>query len=284
MTEIRPLYDLSTDELYAGFAEAFADYKYKWSKEDFERMLQRRGFAPELSFGAFDDDKLISFTLNCVGRFNGHKTAYDTATGTIKAFRGRGLASQIFNHSIPFLKKRDITHYLLEVLQENETAISVYTKASFKESRSFTHYLQNSRDVVFAKHGLPEGCSLRFTYLNDRHNMEALWDVQPAWQNSFDALTRQPGGFFIWGVYDGAQLIGYGIIETATGDIPQLAVHKDYRRKGIGSAILKELLKYNEANRVKIINVDTKCTAMTPFLAHHNIPLEGMQTEMIRPL
>ncbi len=94
-------------------------------------MLSRRGFVPSLSFGIFEGDKLISFTLNGIGQFNGEKTAYDTGTGTIKEYRGRGLASKIFTDSLPFLKQAGVSQYLLEVLQHNTNAVGVISKTRF---------------------------------------------------------------------------------------------------------------------------------------------------------
>ena len=68
-------------------------------------MLKRRGYNPQLSFAAFDNDEIVAFTLNGTGTFNGVLTAYDTGTGTIKQYRGQSIAGKIFTHSLPFLKE-----------------------------------------------------------------------------------------------------------------------------------------------------------------------------------
>jgi GNAT superfamily N-acetyltransferase len=73
-------------------------------------------------FAAFDSNEIVSFTLNGIGNFNGIPTAYDT--GTLKEYRGKGLATQIFEYSIPYLKEMNIQQYLLEVLQHNTKAVS----------------------------------------------------------------------------------------------------------------------------------------------------------------
>lgn len=117
--EIKSLKDTSFDELFEAFRQAFADYELQLDKAELCAMLKRRGFDQVLSFAAFDGDKIVSFTCNGIGDYNGTPTAYDTGTGTLKEYRGRGLATQVFQHSIPYLKEAGIRAYLLEVLQHS---------------------------------------------------------------------------------------------------------------------------------------------------------------------
>jgi hypothetical protein len=88
MEEIRTLTGTSTDSLFTAWAEAFRDYEPTRNKPQLNKMLHRRGYVPELSFGAFDGDQLVGFTLNGLGPFEGKRTVYDTGTGTIPAYRG----------------------------------------------------------------------------------------------------------------------------------------------------------------------------------------------------
>ncbi|MCV4872509.1 hypothetical protein OFB47_32435, partial [Escherichia coli] len=83
-------------------SRAFADYEVRIDKRQLQDMLVRRGFEPALSYGAFEAGQIIAFTLNGIEEKDGTCTAYDTGTGTIKEFRGRGLAAKIFQYSIPF--------------------------------------------------------------------------------------------------------------------------------------------------------------------------------------
>ncbi len=141
--EIRSLENIGFDTLFNAFERAFADYEIRFEKEEVRRMLTRRGYVPRLSFGAFDNGAIIAFTLNGIGMFNGVSTAYDTGTGTVKEYRGQGIAGKIFNHSLPYLKEAGIRQYLLEVLQDNTKAISVYSRMQFKTTRQFDCYRQN---------------------------------------------------------------------------------------------------------------------------------------------
>lgn len=120
--EIRNLEHTGFDTLFNAFERAFSDYEVSFGKEEVRAMLTRRGYAPRLSFAAFDKGDIVAFTLNGVGTFNGIPTAYDTRTGTVKEYRGQGLAGKIFSHSLPYLEESGIRQYLLEVLRDNGKA------------------------------------------------------------------------------------------------------------------------------------------------------------------
>ena len=45
------------------------------------------------------------------------------------------------------------------------------------------------------------------------------------------------------GAYDGLKLVGYCVFEPISGDITQIAVDQDYRRQGIATVLLSEILK-----------------------------------------
>ncbi|MDE6623483.1 MAG: GNAT family N-acetyltransferase, partial [Alistipes sp.] len=62
--EIRPLTDTDFDTLAEAFARAFADYDTQWDPTELRRMLRRRGFAPHLSFAAFEDRRSAAITRN----------------------------------------------------------------------------------------------------------------------------------------------------------------------------------------------------------------------------
>jgi hypothetical protein len=103
MIQIKSLKGIHFDRIFKAFNAAFQDYEIQLDKAELQSMLERRGFVSDLSFAVFNDDEIVAFTLNGIGTFNSMETAYDTGTGTgtIEEFRGQGLASQIFEYSIP---------------------------------------------------------------------------------------------------------------------------------------------------------------------------------------
>ena len=74
---IHSLESVSFKDLYAAFSSAFKDYDFSLNADELRRMLDRRGYNPQLSFGAFFEGRLISFVFNGTGMYNNILTAYD---------------------------------------------------------------------------------------------------------------------------------------------------------------------------------------------------------------
>ena len=282
--KIRSLSDTNFETIFLSFSEAFADYEMQLNADEFKSMCERRGFDPDLSFAAFDGDRIVAFTLNGTGHFNGLKMAYDTGTATVKDYRGKGLATKIFEHSIPFLKAADINHYLLEVLQHNRTAVSVYQKIGFEVTREFNYFVWQNEALKNEHEQISSGYEICFFDPFQYELLSSFWDFNPSWQNSFQSISRSKCDFVNLGICAGGNLLGYCIFEPVSGDIAQIAVDKGYRRKGIGSLLLREACKHNKHQRVKMINVETSCNSITGFLSSKNIGITGKQFEMILKL
>jgi len=284
METIKSLENTEFETLFAAFNEAFIDYELQINRQELKVMLARRGFVPELSFGAFDNNKLVSFTLNGIGLFEGIKTAYDTGTGTLKEYRGKGLASRIFSFSIPVLQQAGINQYVLEVLQHNTKAVSVYQKLGFTVRREFNYFVQNSGEISTKKTENQSKYTLKPIELHEIEQLKIIdfQDFNPSWQNSFEAIKRKPEDFLITGAFENKVLIGYSILEPTSGDITQLAISKQHRRNGVASYLLAEMLKQNRHHALKCINTETSCESIKGFLESANITLKGKQFEMIK--
>lgn len=282
--EIQSLAHLGSDQLFAAFSEAFKDYETQLVKSELEIMISRRGYVPELSFGAFENDRLVSFTLNGIGNFNGIKTAYDTGTGTIEEYRGQGLASRIFQDSLPELKKAGVRQYLLEVLQNNTSAISVYRKQGFEVSREFNYFVEQSENVRLEKYQLPAGYRIQPIVLSLKEQMIACQDFTPSWQNSFESVERRLSDFCLWGAFAGETLAGYCIFEPNSGDITQIAVATAHRNRGLATCLLREAAQTNKHKNLKLINTNTECDSTTRWAESIGLTLRGKQFEMVRAL
>lgn len=280
--EIKSLAATGSEELFEAFDRAFADYDIDLDRTSLQRMLRRRGFTPELSFAAFDGGRIVSFTFNGTGRRDGIATAYDTGTGTIPEYRGQGLAQRIFAHSVPHLRAAGIRQYLLEVLQHNPGAIAVYRKAGFDTVRELDYYAQEKSLLHTAT---PDcGLAIRDIALEDARAVSCFCDFEPSWQNDFDSALRAGGDMRCRGAIAGGELAGYCISEPASGDIAQIAVAPEHRRRGIGRALLADAAVLGDGPTVKVINTDSRCESIAEFLRKTNIRLRGRQFEMLKQL
>jgi ribosomal protein S18 acetylase RimI-like enzyme len=284
MIEIKSLKTVGYDELFEAFSAAFADYELQLSYTQLRKMLDRRGYLPELSFGAFDDNALISFTCNGTGIYNNKKTAYDTGTGTVKSYRGQKLAGSIFQHSLPYLREAGITQYLLEVLKHNPAAISVYTKQGFEVTREFSYFIEPLENILIDKLLKNNEIKIIDGGIDDILPLSDWCDFEPSWQNSFASIERQPGSFVIKIAIHDEIPVGYCVFEPCSGDITQIAVDRNFRRRGAGSALLAEALKICSANEIKLINTDNHQPGIGCWAEYAGLKRKGEQYEMILQL
>ncbi len=280
--EIRNLEHTPFNTLFCAFERAFSDYEIHFEKEEVRSMLLRRGYNPKLSFAAFVNGDIVAFTLNGTGTFNGLPTAYDTGTGTVKEYRGQNLAGTIFTHSIPFLKEAGICQYLLEVLQNNEKAITVYRRMNFAVNREFDCFRQSIKQINLRKANTD--CVIEPVHLEAVRKAQQVCDFTPSWQNSIESIERGISELTCLGAFLDGKMVGHCVFDVHTGDLSHIAVQNEYRRKGIGSRLLQEASRQMKTDFIKFLNVDSETSAMPAFLQSRNIPLASKQFEMILPL
>lgn len=258
----RTLHDDEFDAIHRAFVEAFSDYVLPMqpSPEALREMFTRRGWAPELSSGIFDEDRLVAFTIN---GFDG-VTGYDTGSGVIPTHRRRGLARQTMEHSMSLLRDAGATRYLLEVLEQNMGAAALYQSLGFVQTRTLDCYILE--------------CSGRSQSFGMSKPRTSWWDVQPSWQNSTASIQRAKDAHIVLGDAD-----GYAILFPSNGDIPQLAVRPEARRRGVGTRLLESAAAFAE-KPLRIINVDSSDEGIAAFLAALGARRFVRQIEMERAL
>jgi len=282
--EIKSLGKIDFETISVAFGKAFADYDIQLNADELKTMWKRRGFNPDLSFAAFENDNIVAFTLNGIGYFKGVKMAYDTGTGTLKDYRGQGLATKIFEYSIPFLKEANINHYLLEVLQHNTKAVSVYRKIGFKVTREFNYFSWKNEEIEDETKNSDTSYQIESFDIDQYDSISDFWDFDPSWQNSFESIRRTREDFIYLGVFEDRKIVGYCIFEPNSGDITQIAVDKAHRRNGIASLLLQRVSKLNKNAKTKLLNTDSTCSSIVDFLKSKNIEITGKQFEMIKDL
>lgn len=258
---IRTLHHTPFEIIHHAFVEAFSDYvvPMRPTAEALREMCTRRAWVPELSSGLFEGEQLVAFTLNAIDG----GVAYDTGSGVIPSHRRRGLARQTMQDSIELLRDAGAATYLLEVLEPNTGAIALYQGLGFVEARRldcWTLGLEGSGS--FGSRTIEEG----------------WWDVQPSWQNSTASLARAHDEHVILGNDD-----GYVIVFPNTGDVPQLAVRPEARRRGLGTQLLRAAAAVAQ-KPLRLINVDARDAGIAAFLAALGAHRFVRQIEMQRAL
>jgi ribosomal protein S18 acetylase RimI-like enzyme len=280
---IETLGDISAQTIHDAFKQAFADYvePFSLSIQQLMYMLERRGCDLDISFGAFSNDKLAGFVLNGIGNWESKRTAYDTGTGVVKEFRKKRIATRIFNDSLPVLQSNGISQYLLEVIRTNTSAFELYRKAGFGVTREFEYFISHKTDIHFPETSPDTAYTIKKIEEPNWDKLKSFWDYNPSWQNSIDSITRKLPYFTILGAFDKEELLGYGIIENHTGDIPQLAVGKEHRLRGLGTTLLENLVKISESDEIKIINTLAGYKPFNEFARSINLNPGHGQYEML---
>jgi len=277
MLSYRLLSVADSSSLYASFLEAFSDYQVdmRMSEQQFAQRIARDGVQLEISAGAFDDKRMIGFYMNGAGNWQGKQTAYDAGTGVIPDYRRRGVGKDLFEFMVPKLKERSVSQYLLEVLCANERAVALYRKLGFVEVRKLA--------VLRSNHALDalDDPEMRPIDQPDWKLFQSFWDGYPSWQNSIAAVERIPNERMIVGAHVDGECVGYGVLYTPAANLMQLAVSPAYRRKGIGSRILRAL---PAGEILKVNNVDNELKGTLAFFEANGFKVVLEQFEMSRSI
>lgn len=284
MFNYKTLENTNIEILHEAFLSAFSDYQVKidlpfWK---FQQMLERRGYVSVVSIGAFENQVLVGFVLNGFRNWNGKLTVYDTGTGVIGEYRKQGITSNMLLNIRELLKEKEAEQYLLEVIQTNTSAIQLYKKQGFEIIRHLACFQLDKN-----KYNPITTCKVEHIDKIDATNWKDLidfWDFTPSWQNSIDSINAASDTFIYSIVRFDDIIVGYGIIDKKTGDIPQIAVNKHYRHKGIARSIVTDLLKNTESYKVAVLNVDDESKSTKDFLLELGFEYVVGQYEMILKL
>lgn len=274
--------------LHQTFVNAFSDYQVKidlpfWK---FQQMLQRRGYVSRLSIGTFKNEELVGFVLNGFRNWKGKPTVYDIGTGVIGEYRKQRITSTMLLNIRELLKERKVEQYLLEAIQSNTSAINLYKKQGFEIIRNYACF---ELDKNKYKHKHKTMTNYKVEHVNrinsaDWKQINKFWDFIPSWQNSIDSINAASDTFIYSIVRIEDTIVGYGIIDKKTGDIPQVAVNKNYRHQGIARSIFTDLLKNTESRSIEVLNVDYESKSMENFLLALGFENTIGQYEMISKL
>jgi ribosomal protein S18 acetylase RimI-like enzyme len=267
---IRPLAASDFDAVLEAFNAAFSDYvlPLTLTREQLAEMLRRRGWIPEVSIAAFEGDRIVALTLNAIEETR----AYDTGTGVVPTHRRQGLGRAMMLRSIDVLRDRGCTSYVLEVIETNEKAVGLYVSLGFRETRGLQCWRYESQRLTGAHaHSDDDPVSLC-----GYEPVSPAWgDIHPSWQNTNASIARATDPHLTLGDED-----GYAILFPATGDLAQLAVRPEARRRGIGTRLLREAAA-RSTQPLRIMNVDDCDAGITRFLEAAGAKRTVRQLEMV---
>lgn len=283
--QCRFLREAHLDQLFETFNAAFSDYVLPstLTETQFRQHLDTNAVDVCRSVGCFDGEKLIGFSLNGFGEWNGLKTVYDAGTGVIPDKRRQGISTAMFDLMLPVFKAEGAQQFLLEVITTNDAAVNLYKKLGFEIRRELA--LFKSESFENPDEQTRERFDLREMSEPDWPLFESFWDAWPSWQNSPASIGRVPDSKRIVGAFSADACVGYVIYSKAMGGVAQLAVDKTHRGKGIASALLAHVHNTrNPEHDVRIVNADASLTEAMNFFGQRGFVEVVRQFEMTKPL
>jgi ribosomal protein S18 acetylase RimI-like enzyme len=268
--QIKSLNTIDFEDIMTCFYISFSDYSITMPNNNsfWKNRFEASRIDFEYSFGAFYNGKLVGFILNGIDFHNGKLTAFNTGTGVIPDYRGRQIIDKIYAFALPLLIQKGVRKYLLEVLQNNTKAISLYKRIGFNIKRNLLSFSGQLEAISKPMH------YKKVTYKAlPKHLIKD--DEFYAWDNMSKAIETNEKYYDIYLVYNVNNLdIGYFIIHKLYHYLHQFEV--------IESAdfldVFKAIRQVSEA--VKIINVDDRETNKIEFLLKYGFANTANQYEM----
>ncbi len=268
--EVRNLKEVSFNEIVDCFLLAFENYyvKIPSNKDYYKQRWTAAKVDYNLSYGMFENGRLIAFIIHAVDKRFGVKTAFNTGTGVIPEFRGRKIVNSIYDSAIADLRKNGIEKSTLEVIQKNEKAVRAYKNVGFKTCKEYNCFAGNIEIDNDEKIELREIVKDDFDW-NKLPNQEFYsWDFQKETilQNDYKFYqiikNNNPESFFIFGEKS-KYLAQFDLL---------VEDQKAWTRLFKGINLI--------SNEIKIINLDNRLTDKLDIIHKVKIPNTVNQYEM----
>jgi ribosomal protein S18 acetylase RimI-like enzyme len=188
----------------------------------------------------------------------------------------------MFEKMLPVFKADGIKQFLLEVVNSNEPAFRLYEKLGFKTVRTLALLLC---DTSITASESSDDVEIREIVDPDWALLANLWDGQPSWQNSIDAVIRSQPVKRILGAFSAQGCVGYIVFSSFSGRIAQLAVDRDQRHHGVGAALVRAMqAETAEGFALQVINIDKDNKPAMEFFKDLGFYERLSQYEMVLPM
>ncbi len=259
---ILPASETSMEMLCETMLDAFSDYAIplQLSTKQFADMMCQRGLDLASSRIALVEGQVAAIWLTAI-RDN---RAYLISSGTRPAHRSKGLARAMATSNLAHLKKVGVRSFQTEVLRNNDTAEALYRSLGMTRHRQLDCYSLSAPDHVEP----PKFQFKQTTWDEIAPKAQALLEWEPSWQNDRHALSALPEQVACLSLLDGSDLIAFAALQSQTGTVQQIAVHRSARRAGIASALVAALQTQMPGRAMRFINICDSDPAFRQWVSH----------------
>jgi len=272
MVATHTLENVGVEELTRVHNAGFSDYQVDvaMSEEKLQHTLTRNGYRAESSVGLFDGDTLVGFVLNGVrGNY-----CYDSGTTIIPEYRGNGYAHLLLKKTLSVLKGQAIHTWVLEVLNDNAKAISLYKRIGFTQQREVNCYQIEANTLNTEEIGI--------TLMRQQSINIPQGECLPSWQNEEQAIRAV--GVPTWDIITEKRKIGTLCYDPESGKIAQIFMQVEERRNGYAKGAITEAAKLCKAEHLHFINIDDRYHPLNKLLLHMGFQCYATQLEMTNTL
>ncbi|HVI46559.1 MAG TPA: GNAT family N-acetyltransferase [Chitinophaga sp.] len=276
LNDFHDLQDQTTEDICTAFNEAFSDYlvPLQLTPSILEQKMKGENLQRAYSIGAFDGDTIGAFILHGTDNSEHPKELYNGGTGVRPAHRGQHLVQKMYDKFIPVYRRQGIEKITLEVISTNLPAIKAYTNSGFRKSRIFHCY----KGTITAGE-IPAEIIIKENDAPDWQQLAAFMDMKPGWSNTPESILREQPYTGIWEAFIDGQPAGYIAVHRDTRRIRNIAVHPDFRRRGVGNALLRHAAD-TLGDTMSIINIDENSPEIGKFLEQAGLKFYLSQYEM----
>lgn len=216
--EVKHLGNTDFEVIMKCFLLSFENYFVKMPTDHgfYRQRWSAVGVRFDLSYGMFDNDKLVGFIINAVDERRGELMAHNSGTGVIPEYRGKRIVKTIYEYAIPDLIKNGITKNLLEVITENVKAIKSYEGIGFEICKHYKCF------------GGTISVEAENNYILKEVNFKTVnWDTIPnqnlySWNNQSESLEN--GNYKYFEVLVANETQSFFTINPENGYIAQLEI------------------------------------------------------------
>lgn len=251
MYNFKSLENTSYADLAQCINRAFSDYALNISVDEhmLKRLYVEQNVDLSLSFGAFDGDELVGVIINAFGVYGGVKAVFDVATGVVPEHRSSGVFSKLFDYGEKRLGECGIDKYFLEVLQQNEKAIHIYSKKGFIKCREFSVLMCEKLNCEDNASEISVCPFEDFNFPSGEYTVS-----EPSFENCNDIISKNKQNYKV--MYTDKAYCIYSVQNGDTAHIACLA----YRDMSDLKATVTHLCK--TFSRVLAKNIDLSCTEL----------------------
>jgi ribosomal protein S18 acetylase RimI-like enzyme len=276
INDFRTLHNIATPQLCDTFNAAFSDYivPLHLTPSILEQKIEGENLQRNYSIGAFAGEELGGFILHAVDNLVHPTVLYNGGTGVIPTYRGQHLVQKMYSQFIPVYQQRGIRKIILEVISTNLPAIKAYTNSGFDKTRiihSFKGEVDMSKPVA--------DVSIKANKTPDWATLSTFMDMAPTWSNTVSSIQREGTFTITWEAIVAGETAGYISIHKDTRRIRNIAVKPDFRRQGIGTALLQHAAD-TLGGPLTIINIDERFPEINAFLKQAGLQHYLSQYEM----